>query len=196
MRLSDGDIEAALESGHIKLTPQPEQKAISGISVDLRLANSFRVFSNNSVPFLDLSGDRDELNKNIDRVMGKEITIDGNNADDALFIHPGELVLGSTLESVEIPDDLVGWLDGRSSLARLGLMVHVTAGRIDPGWKGQVVLEFYNLGKMPLALRPEMIICALSFETLSSPAQRPYRLRENAKYKNQQGAISSRMGDD
>jgi dCTP deaminase len=196
MRLSDGDIEAALKSGHIKLTPQPDSKAISGISVDLRLANSFRVFSNNSVPFLDLSGDRDELNKNIDRVMGKEITIDGNNADDALFIHPGELVLGSTLESVEIPDDLVGWLDGRSSLARLGLMVHVTAGRIDPGWKGQVVLEFYNLGKMPLALRPEMIICALSFETLSSPAQRPYRLRENAKYKNQQGAISSRMGDD
>ena len=196
MRLSDGDIEAALKSGHIKLTPQPDSKAISGISVDLRLANSFRVFSNNSVPFLDLSGDRDELNKNIDRVMGKEITIDGNNADDALFIHPGELVLGSTLESVEIPDDLVGWLDGRSSLARLGLMVLVTAGRIDPGWKGQVVLEFYNLGKMPLALRPEMIICALSFETLSSPAQRPYRLRENAKYKYQQGAISSRMGED
>lgn len=193
MRLSDGDIEAALESGHIKLTPQPDLKAISGISVDLRLANSFRVFSNNSVPFLDLSGDREELNKNIDRVMGKEIVVDEG---DALFIHPGELVLGSTLESVEIPDDLVGWLDGRSSLARLGLMVHVTAGRIDPGWKGQVVLEFYNLGKIPLALRPEMIICALSFETLSNTAKRPYRLRENAKYKNQHGAISSRMGDD
>lgn len=193
MRLSDGDIEAALESGHIKLTPQPDLKAISGISVDLRLANSFRVFSNNSVPFLDLSGDREELNKNIDRVMGKEIVVDEG---DALFIHPGELVLGSTLESVEIPDDLVGWLDGRSSLARLGLMVHVTAGRIDPGWKGQVVLEFYNLGKIPLALRPEMIICALSFETLSNTARRPYRLRENAKYKNQHGAISSRMGDD
>jgi len=193
MRLSDGDIEAALESGHIKLTPQPEAKAISGISVDLRLANHFRVFSNNSLPFLDLSGEREQLNKDIDQVMGKEILIEEG---DAFFIHPGELVLGSTLESVEIPDDLVGWLDGRSSLARLGLMVHVTAGRIDPGWKGQVVLEFYNLGKMPLALKPEMIICALSFETLSSPAKRPYLSRENAKYKNQQGAISSRMGDD
>jgi dCTP deaminase len=193
MRLSDGDIESALESGHIKLTPQPNSKAISGISVDLRLANHFRVFSNNSVPFLDLSGEREQLNKEIDQVMGKEIIIEG---DDAFFIHPGELVLGSTLESVEIPDDLVGWLDGRSSLARLGLMVHVTAGRIDPGWKGQVVLEFYNLGKMPLALKPEMIICALSFETLSSPATRPYMSRDNAKYKNQQGAISSRMGDD
>lgn len=193
MRLSDSDIESALDSGHIKLTPQPEAKAISGISVDLRLANNFRVFSNNSLPFLDLSGERDQLNKDIDQVMGKEILIDEG---DAFFIHPGELVLGSTLESVEIPDDLVGWLDGRSSLARLGLMVHVTAGRIDPGWKGQVVLEFYNLGKMPLALKPEMIICALSFETLSSPAKRPYLSRENAKYKNQQGAISSRMGDD
>ncbi len=193
MRLSDGDIEAALESGHIKLTPQPETKSISGISVDLRLANHFRVFSNNSVPFLDLSGEREQLNKDIDQVMGKEIIIEEG---DDFFIHPGELVLGSTLESVEIPDDLVGWLDGRSSLARLGLMVHVTAGRIDPGWKGQVVLEFYNLGKMPLALKPEMIICALSFETLSSPAKRPYLSRENAKYKNQQGAISSRMGDD
>ncbi|MFT7111148.1 MAG: dCTP deaminase [Psychrobacter glaciei] len=193
MRLSDGDIESALESGHIKLTPQPDSKAISGISVDLRLANHFRVFSNNSVPFLDLSGEREQLNKEIDQVMGKEIIIEGDNA---FFIHPGELVLGSTLESVEIPDNLVGWLDGRSSLARLGLMVHVTAGRIDPGWKGQVVLEFYNLGKMPLALKPEMIICALSFETLSSPATRPYMSRDNAKYKNQQGAISSRMGDD
>jgi dCTP deaminase len=193
MRLSDGDIEAALESGHIKLTPQPETKAISGISVDLRLANHFRVFSNNSVPFLDLSGEREQLNKDIDQVMGKEIIIEEG---DDFFIHPGELVLGSTLESVEIPDDLVGWLDGRSSLSGLGLMVHVTAGRIDPGWKGQVVLEFYNLGKMPLALKPEMIICALSFETLSSPAKRPYLSRENAKYKNQQGAISSRMGDD
>ncbi len=193
MRLSDGDIEAALESGQIKLIPQPAVDAISGISVDLRLANSFRVFSNNSVPFLDLSGDRGQLNKDIDTVMGKEIVVDD---DGAFFIHPGELVLGSTFESVEIPDNLVGWLDGRSSLARLGLMVHVTAGRIDPGWKGQVVLEFYNLGKMPLALKPEMIICALSFETLSNPAKRPYCSRENAKYKNQQGAISSRMGDE
>lgn len=193
MRLSDSDIEAALETGHIKLIPQPESKAISGISVDLRLANNFRVFSNNSLPYLDLSGEREQLGKDIDQVMGKEIIIEG---EDAFFIHPGELVLGATLESVEIPDDLVGWLDGRSSLARLGLMVHVTAGRIDPGWKGQVVLEFYNLGKMPLALKPEMIICALSFETLSSPAKRPYLSRENAKYKNQQGAISSRMGDD
>ena len=155
MRLSDGDIIQAIEDQRIKLTPQPDMDAISGISVDLRLSNSFRVFSNNSVSYLDLSGDREQLNKNIDRVMSKEIVLEN---DEPLFIHPGELVLGSTLESVEIPDDLVGWLDGRSSLARLGLMVHVTAGRIDPGWKGQVVLEFYNLGKIPLALGHDMAI--------------------------------------
>ncbi len=193
MRLSDGDIEEALESGRIKLHPEPPLSAISGISVDLRLADSFRVFSNNSAPYLDLSGDRDELGRNIDRIMSKEIQI---AEGDSLFIHPGELVLGSTLEAVDIPDDLVGWLDGRSSLARLGLMVHVTAGRIDPGWQGQVVLEFYNNGKMPLALRPGMIICALSFEMLSSPAKRPYRLREDAKYRNQTGPTSSRIEKD
>lgn len=90
---------------------------------------------------------------------------------EAFFLHPGELALAVTLESVTIPDDLVGWLDGRSSLARLGLMVHVTAHRIDPGWQGCIVLEFYNSGKLPLALRPGMLIGALSFEPLSGSRQ-------------------------
>ena len=193
MRLSDGDIEQRLQDGNINITPAPGEDAIAGISVDLRLDHRFRVFSNNSVTHLDLSGDRDQLERDIDRIMSKEIEI---AADDALFIHPGELILGATLESVSIPDDLVGWLDGRSSLARLGLMVHVTAGRIDPGWEGQIVLEFYNNGKLPLALRPGMVICAMSFETLSSPATRPYNKRENAKYKQQQGAVGSRISRD
>ena len=151
------------------------------------------MFNNNSVTHLDLSGDRDQLNRDIDRIMSKEIEIP---KDEALYIHPGELILGATMESVSIPDNLVGWLDGRSSLARLGLMVHVTAGRIDPGWEGQIVLEFYNNGKLPLALRPEMVICAMSFETLSSPAQRPYNKRENAKYRGQKGAVFSRIAKD
>lgn len=193
MRLSDGDIEQRLLDGNINITPAPGEDAIAGISVDLRLDHRFRVFSNNSVTHLDLSGDRDQLERDIDRIMSKEIEI---AAEDALFIHPGELILGATLESVSIPDDLVGWLDGRSSLARLGLMVHVTAGRIDPGWEGQIVLEFYNNGKLPLALRPGMVICAMSFETLSSPATRPYNKRENAKYKQQQGAVGSRISRD
>ena len=193
MRLSDVDIEQKIASGDIIIDPPPGDDAIAGISVDLRLDHRFRVFNNNSVTHLDLSGDRDQLNRDIDRIMSKEIEIP---KDEALYIHPGELILGATMESVSIPDNLVGWLDGRSSLARLGLMVHVTAGRIDPGWEGQIVLEFYNNGKLPLALRPEMVICAMSFETLSSPAQRPYNKRENAKYRGQKGAVFSRIAKD
>ena len=193
MRLSDGDIEQRIAEGQIIIEPKPPADAIAGISVDLRLDHRFRVFSNNSVTHLDLSGDRAQLERDIDRIMSKEIEIP---RDEALYIHPGELILGATMESVSIPDNLVGWLDGRSSLARLGLMVHVTAGRIDPGWEGQIVLEFYNNGKLPLALRPEMIICAMSFETLSSPAARPYNKRENAKYRGQKGAVFSRIAKD
>jgi len=193
MRLSDADIEKKIASGDIVIEPAPGDDAIAGISVDLRLDHRFRVFSNNSVTHLDLSGEREQLERDIDRIMSKEIEI---AADQALYIHPGELILGATMESVSIPDDLVGWLDGRSSLARLGLMVHVTAGRIDPGWEGQIVLEFYNNGKLPLALRPGMVICAMSFETLSSPALRPYNKRENAKYRGQKGAVFSRIAKD
>ncbi|MFY9180212.1 MAG: dCTP deaminase [Venatoribacter sp.] len=193
MRLSDGDIEARLANHSIVISPPPAANAIAGISVDLRLDHRFRIFNNNSVTHLDLSGDRTELESSINRVMSQEIAL---KEDEAFFIHPGELVLGATLESISIPNDLVGWLEGRSSLARLGLMVHVTAGRIDPGWHGQIVLEFYNSGKLPLALRPGMAICALSFETLSSPALRPYNQRKDAKYKGQQGAVGSRISKD
>lgn len=193
MRLSDGDIEQRLAERSIIIEPAPASTAIAGISVDLRLDHRFRVFSNSSVTHLDLSGDRTELEQNIDRVMGREIAL---NEGETFFIHPGELVLGATLESVTIPPDLVGWLDGRSSLARLGLMVHLTAGRIDPGWQGQIVLEFYNSGKLPLTLRPGMVICALSFEQLSNPALRPYNQRPDAKYKGQTGAVGSRISKD
>ncbi len=193
MRLSDGDIEQRIAEGQIIIEPKPPTDAIAGISVDLRLDHRFRVFSNNSVTHLDLSGDRAQLERDIDRIMSKEIEV---SDERALFIHPGELILGATMESVTIPNDLVGWLDGRSSLARLGLMVHVTAGRIDPGWHGQIVLEFYNNGKLPLALKPGMIICAMSFEMLSSPALRPYNTRANAKYRNQTGATGSRISKD
>lgn len=193
MRLSDGDIEKRLDAQSIVIHPAPASAAIAGISVDLRLDHRFRVFNNNSVTHLDLSGDKAQLEQSINRVMSQEIAL---SEGEVFFIHPGELVLGATLEAVTIPDDLVGWLEGRSSLARLGLMVHVTAGRIDPGWQGQIVLEFYNNGKLPLALRPGMAICALSFETLSSPALRPYNKRSDAKYKDQKGAVGSRIAKD
>ena len=130
-------------------------------------------------------------------IIGKKIAATlASTGTPAFFLHPGELALAVTYESVTLPADLVGWLDGRSSLARLGLMVHVTAHRIDPGWSGCIVLEFYNSGKLPLALRPGMLIGALSFEPLSGPAARPYNRREDAKYRNQQGAVASRIDKD
>ncbi|WP_130537192.1 dCTP deaminase [Thiomicrorhabdus indica] len=193
MKLSDRDIIQHLKAGHINIEPMPSTDKIKGISVDLRLDNRFRVFADHTAPYIDLSGPKDEVQKIMDRVMGEEITIE---EDQAFFLHPGELALAATYESVTIPDNLVGWLDGRSSLARLGLMVHVTAHRIDPGWHGQIVLEIFNSGKLPLALRPGMDICAINFETLSSASEKPYNKRLDAKYRNQQGPTASRINQD
>lgn len=193
MRLCDTDIEKLLAQEKIIIVPHPEQSMISGVSVDIRLGNEFRVFQDHTAPFIDLSGPREEVQKAMSSVMSDEINIpDG----EAFFLHPGELALAVTYESVTLPDNIVGWLDGRSSLARLGLMVHVTAHRIDPGWSGQIVLEFYNSGKLPLALRPKMKIAALNFETMSNHAARPYNKRDDAKYKGQKGAVASRISQD
>lgn len=193
MRLCDRDIIAAFDQGRIKVEPRPSEEAISGVSVDLRLGKRFRNFSSHTTPYIDLSGSRAEVDAAIDQVMSDEIVIEGDNA---FFLHPGELALGITFESVTLPDDVVGWLDGRSSLARLGLMVHVTAHRIDPGWSGNIVLEFFNSGKLPLALRPGMGIGAISFEPMSGIADRPYGKRSNAKYRDQSGPIASRISAD
>ncbi|MDH2923993.1 dCTP deaminase [Nicoletella semolina] len=193
MRLCDSDIEDYLDQNKIQITPRPASDKINGATVDVRLGNSFRVFREHSTPYIDLSGPREEVTAQLERVMSEEIII---NDEEAFFLHPGELALATTLESVKLPANIVGWLDGRSSLARLGLMVHVTAHRIDPGWEGKIVLEFYNAGKLPLALRPNMSIGALSFEVLSGVAQRPYNVRKDAKYKNQQSVISSRINEE
>jgi dCTP deaminase len=193
MRLCDRDIIKSLDEGHISITPRPDNAKISGVSVDLRLGHQFRVFSSHTIPYIDLSGTKESVNKAVEKVMGDEIYV---SDEETFVLHPGELALGITLESIALPDDLVGWLDGRSSLARLGLMVHVTAHRIDPGWDGNIVLEFFNSGKLPLALRPGMGIGAMSFETLSGPAERPYTKREDAKYRHQSGPLASRISDD
>ena len=193
MRLCDKDIFKQLEAGHIKISPYPEKNMISGLTVDIRLGSKFRVFQDHAAPFIDLSGPKAEVTKQLEAVMSDEIEI---AEDQAFFLHPGELALAVTMESVTLPANIVGWLDGRSSLARLGLMVHVTAHRIDPGWSGNIVLEFFNSGQLPLALRPNMKIGALSFEVLSDYADNPYNAREDAKYKGQDGAIASRIDDD
>jgi dCTP deaminase len=193
MRLCDRDIEAHLDNGKIRIEPRPPPGWISGVSVDLHLGSRFRVFNDHAAAYIDLGDPREKLERVIDRIMGKEIRI---KAEDAFFLHPGELALAVTAETVTLPDDLVGWLDGRSSLARLGLMVHVTAHRIDPGWSGAIVLECFNSGKLPLALRPGMTICAINFETLSGPAARPYNKRADAKYRGQRGPLPSRIGEE
>ncbi|WP_028108430.1 dCTP deaminase [Ferrimonas futtsuensis] len=193
MRLTDIEIEQHLDRGQISIDPRPDQNRISGVSVDVTLGDRFRVFRDHTAASIDLSGPRDEVQKALNSVMSEEIAIgDG----EAFYLHPGELALGATFESLTLPADIVGWLDGRSSLARLGLMVHVTAHRIDPGWSGQIVLEFYNSGKLPLALRPGMTIGALNFEKLAMECARPYNKRSNAKYRDQQGAVASRITQD
>ncbi|MFP3019464.1 MAG: dCTP deaminase [Arsenophonus sp.] len=193
MRLCDRDIVKWIDEKKLIIKPHPLIERINGATVDVCLGNKFRVFQDYTEPYIDLSGPKNEVNAALNRVMSDEIIL---SHTDSFFLHPGELVLATTLESVTLPDNIVGWLDGRSSLARLGLMVHLTSHRIDPGWYGHIVLEFYNSGKLPLALRPNMIIGALSFEFLSGSSERPYNLRQNAKYKNQQGIIGSKISED
>lgn len=193
MRLCDKDIYKYIQQGKIKISPQPDYSEISGVTVDIRLGSKFRVFQDHAAPYIDLSGPKHEMQEALNSVMSDEIEIED---DKAFFLHPGELALAVTHESVTLPADIVGWLDGRSSLARLGLMVHVTAHRIDPGWSGNIVLEFFNSGKLPLALRPKMKIGAISFEMLSDVAEKPYNSRMDAKYRDQDGAIASRISSD
>ncbi|MBU3023278.1 dCTP deaminase [Aestuariibacter sp. A3R04] len=193
MRLCDRDIYDYIQKGKIIIEPSPAYEQISGVTVDIRLGNKFRVFEDHQAPYIDLSGPKGEVQEALNSVMSDEIELPEGKA---FFLHPGELALAITHESVTLPDNIVGWLDGRSSLARLGLMVHVTAHRIDPGWSGNIVLEFYNSGKLPLALRPLMKIGALSFEVLSQAAEKPYNARVDAKYKGQDGAVASRITSD
>jgi len=193
MRLCDRDIKKYLDEGIISLDPRPSDDVISGLTIDVRLGHEFRTFKDYVASYIDLSGPKDEVNAQLDKVMSEEIYI---SDDEVFFLHPGQLALAVTYESVMLPDNVAGWLDGRSSLARLGLMVHVTAHRIDPGWDGKIVLEFFNSGHLPLALKPMMSIGALSFEVLSGHAQHPYNKRANAKYKNQKGAVASRISED
>tara|TARA_B100001094_G_C18192844_1_gene808480 strand:- start:3873 stop:4475 length:603 start_codon:yes stop_codon:yes gene_type:complete len=193
MRLTDIEIEQCLADQSIQIDPRPTPEHICGVSADVRLGHTFRVFEEHTAPYIDLSGSKESIQHVLDTVMSDEIYIPD---EEAFFLHPGQLVLAVTHESVTLAPDIVGWLDGRSSLARLGLMVHVTAHRIDPGWSGKIVLEFFNNGKLPLALRPKMQIGALNFERLKMPCARPYNQRDNAKYKNQQSATASRISQD
>jgi dCTP deaminase len=193
MKLSDTDILEHIRIGKIKFDPMPTDAMINGASVDMRLGPEFRVFSMHSASHIDLGMAREEVKAAIDSVMSEEIVL---KPDEVFYLHPGELVLGVTLEKVELSPDICGTINGRSSLARLGLMVHSTAHFVDPGWSGRIVLEFFNCGRLPLGLRAGMSVCAIAFEPLSSPAKRHYGARRDAKYAGQTGATASRIAQD
>lgn len=190
MRLCDKDIEQWLKRKDLIIDPYPEKKLINGITVDIHLGNTFRFFHEHTRSFFDLSDSKINRESALKEIMSDEIVFSN---EKPFFLQPRSLVLFSTFENITIPNNLVGWLDGRSSLARLGLMVHATAHRIDPGWTGNIVLEIFNAGKLTLVLRPKIKIATLSFEVLSQAVLRPYNLRQEAKYNNQNGVIPSRI---
>lgn len=187
MVLSDRDIKKVLNDGRVKIKPFPDFKnQLGSCSVDLRLGKAFRVFDHSKFAFIDpFSKDSSDFTK--------EIFIE---SDDPFIIQPSDFVLAATIEEVEIPDDLIGRLEGRSSIGRLGVIIHSTASTIDAGFKGHITLELANMGKMPVALYPGMRICSLSFETLSSPSEVPYYKKKNAKYVGQKGPGESRIGEE
>ena len=160
--LSDRDIRAALEAGRIRIEPY-DPACLQPSSVDLHLDRHFRVFRNNRYAFIDVRQPQPDLT---------ELLSVGD--DEPFILHPGEFVLGQTLEWVELPDDLVARLEGKSSLGRLGLLIHSTAGYVDPGWKGTLTLELSNVANLPITLYCGMKIGQVSFERMSSPVERPY----------------------
>lgn len=160
--LSDGTIRALIASGAVRVEPF-EDTMVQPASIDLRLGPSFRVFHNHRVRVIDLADPPRDLTEHVELGEG-----------EPFVIHPGEFVLGRTQEWVELPDDLVARIEGKSSLGRLGLIVHATAGFVDPGFRGTLTLEITNLTRVPIVLWPGKPIAQLSFMTLDRPAERPY----------------------
>jgi dCTP deaminase len=183
--LSDRDIRAELEAGRVRIDPY-DPADLQPSSVDLHLDRSFRVFRNNRYAYIDVRAPQPDLTEML-RV-----------ADDEPFIlHPGEFVLGQILEWVELPDDLVARLDGKSSLGRIGLLIHSTAGYVDPGWKGNLTLELSNVANLPIALYFGMRIGQISFFRMSSPVERPYGSKGlGSKYQGQSEPTASAFHED
>ena len=185
MVLSDRDIKKYLNSGNITINPLPDlKKALGSCSIDLRLDNSFRIFQHSKFAFIDPYDSRRSED------VTKLITVKDK---EPFILHRHDFVLATTIESFSLPDNLLARLEGRSSLGRLGVVVHSTASIFEPGWKGKVVMELGNLGSMPVALYPGMRICALTFEKLSSAVETPYHRKKGAKYINQESPVASKL---
>ena len=188
MVLSDGDIKKALKAKKIVIIPAPDlKKQLGSCSIDLRLGNVFRVFDHSRNAYIDPS------KKDYSNEITKEVKV---KKGESFMMQPGDFVLAVTLENVKIANDLMGRLEGRSSLGRLGIVVHSTASVFDPGWNGKCVLELGNLGRMAVKLTPGMRICAMTFEQLTSPSEVPYTKKKLAKYKIQDGPNESRIHEE
>ena len=179
--LSDRSIREEIQAGRLVIDPW-EERYLQPASVDLRLGREFRVFRNYRLPYIDVKAEMPRL------------TEQESIEDEVPFIlHPGEFVLAVTLERVRVPDDLVGRLDGKSSLGRLGLIVHSTAGFVDPGFQGRLTLELTNVANLPITLYSAMPVSQISFSRLSTPADHPYGASETgSKYQGQEGPEASR----
>lgn len=189
MKLSDQCIKKWIDKKKLIIQPKPNIDRIHGVTVDICLGNKFRTFNKkNDISFINLDSSKKNITNILNKIMSKEIVLSKN---ESFFLYPGELTLAITLESFILPNNLVGWLDGRSSLARLGLMIHITSHRIDPGWNGCIVLECFNSSNITLALKPGMIIGAVSFDLIYGKVLQPYNDRKNAKYNNQKKIIAS-----
>jgi dCTP deaminase len=181
MLLSDRDIRAEIEAGRVILDPYDESM-VQPSSVDVRLDRFFRVFENHRYPHIDPAEEQPDLTRMVEA-----------SGDEPFILHPGEFVLGSSYEIVSLPDDVASRLEGKSSLGRLGLLTHSTAGFVDPGFSGHVTLELSNVATLPIKLWPGMKIGQLCFFRLSSPAEHPYGSdRSGSRYQGQRGPTPSR----
>ena len=181
MILSDRSILEAINDGRIIIEPF-DKECLQPSSVDLHLDHRFLVFKNHTLGHIDVRKDLSNLTQEV-----------SSSDDDPFMLHPGEFVLGSTSERVAVPEDLVARLEGKSSLGRLGLLIHSTAGDVDAGWDGQLTLELSNVSNLPITLYPGMKIGQISFVQMTTPAERPYGASElGSKYKGQEGPKASR----
>ena len=188
MILSDVDIRRRLDEGDLVIEPLDEPDLqIQPASVDLRLGREFLEFQRTNIPCIHPNSEQE-----IDEYVSETVVPE----DDEFILHPGDFVLGTTKERVEIPDDLIAHVEGRSSLGRLAIVVHATAGLCDPGYHGQITLELSNLGAAPVSLAPDMRISQLTFTELSTPAERPYGEERGSKYQEQEGPQASKIGGD
>jgi dCTP deaminase len=182
MILSDRTIREEIAAGRIVIDPF-DAECVQPSSVDLHVDSQFRVFANSRYPYIDVRRDMPSLTELVEVQKG-----------EPFILHPGEFVLGSTLERVAIPNDMVARLEGKSSLGRLGLLIHSTAGYVDPGWDGYLTLELSNVANLPITIYPGMKIGQISFFRLSTEAEHPYGSRgTKSKYQGQRGPTASRF---